>query len=242
MRLAAATAAVLRLDRLLALASGRSRSQVRAQLQRGLVVVDGQPVRDAAHPVTPASRITLDGVALAWPREHYLMLHKPAGYECTRAGGLHPLVNSLVPAPLDSRLHCAGRLDVDTTGLVLLTTDGQFSHAVTSPRRGCLKAYRVTLRHPLDSTLPARFAAGLLLRDEPKPTQPAQLELLGPLQARLVLTEGRYHQVKRMFAACGNRVEALHRESIGPVRLDPLLAPGQWRELTPAEVESLRDT
>jgi 16S rRNA pseudouridine516 synthase len=241
MRVTGANPAVLRLDRLLAESTGCSRSQARSLLLRSAVSVEGRTVRDAGFLVTPQCRVALEGSAVEWPREHYLMLHKPAGYECSSKSALHPLVSSLVPAPLGSRLHCAGRLDVDTTGLVLLTTDGQFSHAVTSPRRACLKTYLVTVRHPLDSTVPQRFAGGLQLRDEPRPTLPARLELLGPLQARLWLAEGRYHQVKRMFAACGNRVEVLHREAIGAVRLDPALAAGQWRELTADEVESLRE-
>jgi 16S rRNA pseudouridine516 synthase len=133
----------------------------------------------------------------------------------------------------------AGRLDIDTTGLVLLTDDGDWSHRITSPRHRCSKTYRAVLAEPLDESAVTRFAEGLLLRNEGKKTLPAELELLSPTEARLTLSEGRYHQVKRMFAALGNRVVALHRERIGAVALDAGLQPGQWRELTAQEIAAL---
>jgi 16S rRNA pseudouridine516 synthase len=227
----------MRLDRLLSHSSGLSRSRIKILLHHGAVCVDGTPVREAGMLVQAAHRITLEGQAVDWPCERYVMLHKPSGYVCSTEEAGHPLVASLVDALWAPKLHSAGRLDVDTTGLVLLTTDGQWSHALTSPRRACFKTYLVTVKHPLHSDLVERFATGLLLNGEAKPTLPAQLTVLDTHTARVSLSEGRYHQVKRMFAACSNRVEALHREAIGALQLDTALAPGQWRVLTPSEIE-----
>lgn len=231
----------LRLDRFLSHGTGLSRAQVKKLLHADTITVDGIPVRDAGLLVTAANLITLDGAVLEWPRARYLMLHKPAGYVCASADPSHPPVTDLIGQPWAAGLHAAGRLDADTTGLVLLTSEGAWSHALTSPRRQCFKTYLVTARHPLAADLPARFAAGLQLNGEDSPTLPARLELLDSYTARLSIREGRYHQVKRMFAACGNRVEALHRESIGSIVLDPALQPGQWRELTSAEIRMASD-
>jgi 16S rRNA pseudouridine516 synthase len=230
----------LRLDRFLAHASGLSRSQVRKLLKAGAVSVDGRVCSEGERDVGTANRISLDGAVLEWPRARYLMLHKPAGYVCGNEDASHPPVTDLVDTPWAVGLHCAGRLDVDTTGLLLLTNDGDWSHRVTSPRRHCNKTYLVQVKHPLTADLVQRFAAGLLLHGESRSTLPAQLELLDSHNARVSIHEGRYHQVKRMFAACGNRVLALHRESIGPLRLDTMLAPGQWRELSPDETRSFQ--
>lgn len=229
-----------RLDRMLSYATGQSRSQVKRLLLNGEVQVDGVPVRNAALPVTPASQVLLGDALLDWPRHHYLMLHKPAGYVCSSADPAHPVVTRLIAQPWAARLHCAGRLDLDTTGLVLLTSDGNWSHALTSPRRVCDKSYLVQLAEPLDSALVARFAQGLTLRGDAKPTLPARLEPLDTHQARVWLSEGRYHQVKRMFAACGNHVISLHRECIGPITLDPTLPAGAWRALHADEIGAVQ--
>jgi 16S rRNA pseudouridine516 synthase len=168
------------------------------------------------------------------------MLHKPLGVVCSTTDALHTPIHRLVNTPFAKDLHAAGRLDADSTGLVLLTNDGDWSHRLTSPRRHCDKSYLVTLDAPLDPTLAARFTAGITLNDDPTPTLPAQLDALDAHHARVILREGRYHQVRRMFAAVGNHVTALHRERIGSLLLDPALAPGHWRELSAAEVEALR--
>ena len=229
----------LRLDKLLSQASGLSRAWVKGVLRSDAVRVDGVVVRDAALEVKSTQCVEFEGAAIEWPRERYLMLHKPAGYVCSTDEPGHPLVAELVDKPWARLLHSAGRLDADTTGLVLLTSDGQWSHAITSPRRACVKTYLVTVKHALEPSLVQRFATGLLLRDEDKPTLPATLEILDALHARVGISEGRYHQVKRMFAACGNRVEALHREAIGGLQLDPRLRAGEWRELSESEVANV---
>jgi len=137
------------------------------------------------------------------------------------------------------KLHAAGRLDIDTTGLVLLTDDGQWSHRITSPRHHCEKTYRVTLESPISDDTAAQFTAGVQLHNEKSLTKPAQLEVITPTDVRLTLSEGRYHQVKRMFAAVGNRVIELHRERIGDIVLDEDLEPGEYRALTEDEIASI---
>jgi 16S rRNA pseudouridine516 synthase len=229
----------MRLDRFLSHSSGLSRSQVKRLLHADGVTLDGLPVRDPALAVGEHSLVTLNGATQPWPRSRYVMLNKPAGYVCSTEDPGHPVVSSLVDAPWAAGLHSAGRLDVDSTGLVLLTNDGAWSHALTSPRRHCLKTYLVGLKHPVAADVAQRFADGLLLNGENRPTLPAQLELIDTRTARVSIQEGRYHQVKRMFAACSNRVETLHRERIGAILLDPALQPGQWRELQAIEIGSI---
>jgi 16S rRNA pseudouridine516 synthase len=226
----------MRLDRFLSHSSGLSRKQVKVLLHSGAVQVDGQSVRNSGLQVSAVDRITLEGVVLSWPRHYYVMLHKPAGYVCSTEEHGHPLVATLLEASWAAGLHSAGRLDADTTGLVLLTSDGLWSHQLTSPNRGCDKTYLVGVKHPLQAELVQRFAEGIVLKDEPKPTRPARLEIIDELTARVTLHEGRYHQVKRMFAACSNRVETLHREAIGAITLDARLQAGQWRELSAEEI------
>ena len=133
-----------------------------------------------------------------------------------------------------------GRLDQDTTGLLLMTDDGQFIHRMGSPKHHVPKVYEVTVKHPLDDAHVQKLLAGVVLDDDPKPVRAAACEAVAPLHLRLTLTEGKYHQVKRMVAAVGNRVEALHRSQIGALTLPTELAPGQWRWLSAAEVEALR--
>ena len=158
----------------------------------------------------------------------------------TRAS-LH-IGRSQLPASRGTRasLHIAGRLDIDATGLVLLTDDGDWSHRVTSPRHKVPKTYRVTLETPLDDEAAATLRAGVALRNEPRRCAPAALERLAGNIWRVTITEGKYHQVKRMFAAVGNRVLALHRERIGALMLDPDLAPGAYRPLAADEIAAFR--
>ncbi|MCL7939184.1 pseudouridine synthase [Halomonas sp. ATCH28] len=229
----------MRLDRFLCETTDLTRSLAKKALHREEVLVDGELVKNPATQVDQHSRVTWNGEPLALVGLRYVMLHKPEGVECSARRGLYPLVRELVDLPHVERLQTVGRLDVDTTGLVLLTDDGQWSHRVTSPKRRCGKVYEVTLAESLDGAARndavARFAEGLLLDGEEKPTRPAQLAMRSPCVAELTLFEGKYHQVKRMFAAIGHHVVALHREAIGPLSLGDL-APGAWRELTEEEV------
>ncbi|MNH26135.1 Ribosomal small subunit pseudouridine synthase A [compost metagenome] len=164
------------------------------------------------------------------------MLHKPEGYVCSNEDPDHATVFQLLDEPAMGKLHVVGRLDLDTTGLVLITDDGQWSHRITSPRHECAKTYHVWLADPVSEDAISLFADGVFLRNEEDKTRPAQLELLGECEALLTIHEGKYHQVKRMFAAIGNKVVGLHREQIGELVLDEELAPGEYRELTPEEI------
>ncbi|MBW6391784.1 pseudouridine synthase [Billgrantia antri] len=229
----------MRLDRFLAETTDLTRSLAKKALHRGEVSVNGVVVKQPATHVGDEDRVEWDGQPLALVGLRYVMLNKPADVECSARRGLYPRAVDLIDLPSAERLQTVGRLDVDTTGLVLLTDDGQWSHRVTSPRRRCAKVYRAVLAEPLagaalDEAV-RRFDEGMLLDGEEKPTLPARLAMLGPCEAELILYEGRYHQVKRMFAAIGNRVTALHRESVGPLALGTLPM-GEWRELSDAEV------
>jgi len=187
--------------------------------------------------------VTLDGKSIEPPGARYFMLNKPAGYVSATVDTAHPTALELLqgePRSLD--LQIAGRLDRDTTGLLLLTDDGDWNHRLTSPARQCEKVYRVQLRDPLSPQAIAQLEAGILLRGEQRPTRPARVVITDQTDRRqllLTILEGKYHQVKRMFAATGNLVLGLHRESIGGITLDPNLGPGAYRPLTAAEVESI---
>ena len=229
----------MRLDRFLAETTELTRSLAKRALQRGEVNVNGVMIKQAATQVAPSDQVEWQGQRLELVGLRYVMLHKPADVECSARRGLYPRAVDLVDLPKPERLQVVGRLDVDTTGLVLLTDDGQWSHRITSPRRRCPKEYRATLADPLtgEALIEAieRFAEGILLEGEEKPTLPAELSMLDSRTAKLTIHEGRYHQVKRMFGALGNRVVALHRYSVGPLELGEL-EPGQWRELTTEEI------
>lgn len=229
----------MRLDKFITECTELTRSQAKRALILGEVQVNGSLQRDASYKVQPADEVFWQEQRLRLRGQRYIMLHKPEGYICSTVGEVHESVLALLQVDKRQSLHIAGRLDVDTTGLVLITDDGQWSHRVTSPKRLCEKRYQVQLADPLSGDEVAHFAAGIQLHNEDKPCLPARLEVLGTHQAQLWLQEGKYHQVKRMFAALGNRVVALHRDQIGAIRLDPALAPGQWRYLTVEEIAAV---
>lgn len=230
----------MRLDKFLSQQLGVSRALVLRELRNKRVTVDDEIVKTGAMKISPEQRVEFDGNVLdqiTGPR--YFMLNKPQGYVCSTDDPDHPTVLYFLEEPVAYKLHAAGRLDIDTTGLVLMTDDGQWSHRITSPRHHCEKTYLVTLEHPLADDTAAQFEAGVQLHNEDSLTKPAQLEKIEDCLVRLTLSEGRYHQVKRMFAAVGNRVIALHRERIGEIVMDEDLEPGQYRPLTEQEVASV---
>jgi 16S rRNA pseudouridine516 synthase len=224
-------------------------------VQRGQVRWLEEPTRFEVQPGVPG--VTGPGPqAEEWPvvAKAYLMLHKPAGYECSAKPGLWPSVYSLLPAPLRNRpvkggqngVQAVGRLDQDTTGLLLLSDDGAFIHRLTSPKHHVPKVYQVTCEQPVNAAQVAALLGGVTLREEPKAWQQARqpaerpgvvvaalaCEQTGDHSLALTLAEGKYHQVKRMVAAAGNRVAALHRSHMGALALPQNLPPGQWRWLS----------
>ncbi len=184
------------------------------------------------------------GVDWTYHEKAYLMLHKPRATECSQRPSTYPSIYTLLPSPLRLRpqkgavqgVQAVGRLDQDTTGLLLLTDDGKFIHRMSSPRHHVPKVYEVTVKHPLEAAQVQKLLTGVVLDDDPKPVRAAACQTLGTHQLRLTLTQGKYHQVKRMFAAVGNRVELLHRSQIGGLQLPHDLEPGQWRWLSPADL------
>ena len=197
--------------------------------------------------VAEGLRFRVQGVDWPYAERAYLMLHKPAGTECSQKPSTWPSIYTLLPAPLRQRpqkaavqgVQAVGRLDQDTTGLLLLTDDGAFIHRMSSPKHHVPKVYEVTTKHPVTDEMVQRLLAGVVLDDDPKPVKAAACEAVSELHLKLTLTEGKYHQVKRMVAAVGNRVEGLHRSQIGGLVLNDL-APGQWRWLTDDDLALLK--
>jgi 16S rRNA pseudouridine516 synthase len=192
----------------------------------------GGEIVDDPHADFPTEGLVIEVEGRDWPvhERAIVVLHKPAGYECSMKPKHHPSVLSLLPPPLRTRgVQPVGRLDEDTTGLLLLTDDGTLIHRWTSPKRHLPKVYEVTTKHPVDAAMVAKLSAGVVLDDDPAPVRASACEATGEHTLRLTLTEGKYHQVKRMIAAAGNRCEALHRSSFGALVLPADLAPGQWR-------------
>ena len=230
----------MRLDKYLSNYSGLSRKEAKAAIKSGDVLVNGNAVTDPRLTVDEQQSVHLNGMRISPRRPRYYMLHKPEGCVCANTDAQHPTVIGLLSEEDDfMALHVAGRLDMDTTGLVLITDDGQWSHRITSPKHKMPKRYQVTLEAPIATNAADLFAEGVLLRNEHKRTRPAQLNVINPHQVELTIYEGKYHQVKRMFAAIGNHVTSLHRARIGDLCLDPGLRPGEYRPLTQEEIISL---
>jgi 16S rRNA pseudouridine516 synthase len=235
-----------RLDKLLANLGYGSRKEIAALASMGAIRLGGEPLTSADErlALTPELQagLTVQGRPVDPLPGMALMLHKPLGVTCSHkeAG---PLVHDLLPARWrrrDPALSTVGRLDKDTSGLLLLTDDGALLHKIISPRSNLEKRYRATLARPLKGDEGAVFAAGtLMLEGEDKPLLPAVLEPVSPTEAFLTISEGRYHQVRRMFAAVGNHVEALHRDRIGGLALAEDLTPGAYRLMTAGDLAAL---
>ncbi|WP_322786149.1 16S rRNA pseudouridine(516) synthase RsuA [Marinobacterium jannaschii] len=230
----------MRLDKYLSQSTGFSRKEVKKMLHKGMISVDGEVTKDASLHVAADAHVLMEGYPVEPPGDKYIMLYKPEGFVCSNDDGTHPTVVSLIELPRADELHICGRLDVDTTGLVLLTSNGKWAHRITSPKHKTGKVYRVETADPIPQEAIEQFETGLMLASERFRTKPARLEILSEHEALVTLTEGRYHQVKRMFAAIGNRVVGLHRESVGAIELDEMLEPGEYRFLSDAEVESVQ--
>ena len=235
-----------RIDRLLGSMGYGSRTEMARLARVGGIVLDGADLTDVSRriPVTAdlPTRMQIDGEPLDPVPGLIMLLNKPLGMTCSRKEE-GALVYDRLPERWrrrDPAISTIGRLDKATTGLLLLTDDGDLLHRVISPKRHVAKVYRATLARPLTGTEGDLFAAGgLVLEGEDKPLAPARLEVLSPTEARLTVTEGRYHMVRRMFAAAGNHVEALHRERLGGLSLPVDLAPGEWRLLDEADIAAI---
>ena len=233
-----------RVDRLLGSMGYGSRTEIARLGKVGGIVLDGVDLTDVSKriPVTPdlPTRMQVDGRPLDPPAGLLLILNKPLGMTCSHKED-GALVYDVLPERWrrrDPAISTIGRLDKETSGLLLLTDDGDLLHRVISPKRHVAKVYRATLARPLAGTEAALFeAGGLVLEGEDKPLSPAMLEILSPTEARLTVTEGRYHMVRRMFAAVGNHVEGLHRERVGGLALPDDLAPGAWRLLDQDQID-----
>ncbi len=233
-----------RVDKLLGSMGYGSRSEIARLGKVGGIVLDGLDMTDVSKriAVTPdlPERMRIDGRPLDPPAGLVLILNKPLGMTCSHKED-GALVYDVLPERWrrrDPAISTIGRLDKETSGLLLLTDDGDLLHRVISPKRHVAKVYRATLARPLVGTEAALFkAGGLVLEGEDKPLAPADLEVISQTEARLTVTEGRYHMVRRMFAAVGNHVAALHRERMGQLALPQDLAPGEWRLATQAEID-----
>ncbi len=215
-------------------------------VQQGYVSVNGDVQEDPGVFFDPENlKFKVQGTEWPYFDRAYLMLHKPAGTECSQKPSTWPSIYTLLPSPLRLRpqkaavqgVQAVGRLDQDTTGLLLLTDDGKFIHRMSSPKHHMPKVYEVTTKHEIADSQVEKLLAGVVLDDSPKPVKAAACERVSETHLKLTLTEGKYHQVKRMLAAVGNRVEGLHRSAIGNLQLPADLAPGQWRWILPSELE-----
>lgn len=212
-----------RMDRLLTRLGYGCRKEVQQMIKRGSVQVEGLCVRDPARKVNHTT-VTVDGEILD-PQNIIIVMHKPKNVICSHSDG-GKLIYTLLPERYQRRnpkISTIGRLDKDTTGIILLTDDGTLNHTLTSPKKEITKIYQVTLASPLDGSEVATFASGeLMLNGEEKPCLPAKLTIIDPFHAQVELKEGKYHQVKRMFGATGNRVVELHRSQFANLTLDGL--------------------
>jgi 16S rRNA pseudouridine516 synthase len=234
----------MRLDKFICKSTELTKAEAIQCIHAGGVIVNGEAITTESTQVHENNTISLDGENLKPRPFRYILMHKPADTICSNVDGDYPSLFNKPSIQLGidriDELHIAGRLDVDTTGLVLITDDGRWTYNITRPDKNCRKVYRVGLSYGITDdkveALVARFKQGIQLQGEEQLTLPAILEVVSPKEVLLTITEGKYHQVKRMFAAVGNRVLTLHREKIGEVQLD--VEEGQWRYLAENEVNS----
>lgn len=228
-----------------------TRRECAALTERGAVSVNGEIERRAdAEIAVSGLTLTVDGSLWPFHAQAYLMLNKPAGYECSHKPKVWPSVYDLLPMPLRLRptkssvdgVQAIGRLDQDTTGLLILSDDGQFIHRMASPKHHVPKLYVVTTKHAVDEAAISALLRGVVLNDDPEPVAAVACVRVGDNVIKLTLTEGKYHQVKRMLAAVGNRVEALHRAQMGGFALDADLREGQWRWLTADDLALIKSS
>lgn len=227
----------MRLDKFICKSTAFTKAQAIAYIDQGDVTVNGDVITEIATQVHENNNVTLAGEVLSPRPFRYLLMHKPANTICSNIDEVYPSLFNYLDIERPQELHIVGRLDADTTGLVLVTDDGRWSFNITSPSKLCTKVYRVKLRQSIDLNAKQLFAQGIKLQGETQLTAPATLTIINEKLVLLAITEGKFHQVKRMFASIGNKVIGLHRETIGSVTLD--VNEGQWRYLTIDEIKAL---
>ena len=243
-----------RLDKFISNNSVFSRSDIRKLIKTHRIEINGKLASNTSQTINEKiDQVFVDGKHIQAIGLVYLMLHKPVGYVSATTDSEHPTVIDLIKTFAQQHksevfkrlllcdLQIVGRLDIDTTGLVLLTNDGDWNHKITSPNYHCKKTYFVTLADPINTSTQAQFMQGVQLEGEKKLARPAPINVVTPTKVHVTITEGRYHQVKRMFAATGNRVIALHREQIGTIKLSKELHAGEARFLTESEMQSMHN-
>lgn len=229
-----------RLDKRLSSELTLKKNEVRQLLAQGKITVDGAPITDGDYLVNTFSQIRTDGHPLPFHQPYYVMLNKPVGVVCATSDTQHKTVIDIIDYEFKDELHIVGRLDLNTSGLVLLTNDSRWSEAITSPKEKVEKHYIVTLTNPITEDYIPAFAQGMYFEFENITTQPATLRILSAYQAHVTLTEGKYHQIKRMFGRFRNPVIALKREKVGEIVLDTDLVTGECRLLTQDEIFSIK--
>ncbi len=226
-----------RLDKFISHLAEIPRTQARASIKRKEVSVNGEAITAHNFQLAKDDEVLHNGEPLVFLGKRYFMLNKPVGYVCANSDDLHKTVFDLLDEPNMSDFHVAGRLDIDTTGLVIITNDGDWSHKITSPRSNKFKTYLVETQEPITDEALTQLREGVMLHNEKDPTRPAIAERLANYGLRLSISEGKYHQVKRMLYAVDNKVVELHREQIAGITLDENLAPGEYRLLTEDEIK-----
>ncbi|MCK5813591.1 MAG: pseudouridine synthase [Cocleimonas sp.] len=227
---------MIRLDKLISNSTVFTRSQTGKIIRKGDISVNGSIIKKASFKILENDQVQYLGVEINLPKTRYIMMHKPKEVVCSTRDGEHQTVLDLLFIAKRDSLHIAGRLDLDTTGLVLITDDGQWSHRITSPKHKQAKVYRVSLEEEIGDKAIKQLEEGVRLKGEDKATLPAKVNKLDSKTIILTLHEGKYHQVKRMLVAVGHHVVQLHRQQIGKIILDDALKAGEWRELSEDEI------
>lgn len=226
-----------RLDKFISHLAEIPRTQARASIKRKEVSVNGEVITSHNFQLAQQDEVLHQGAPLVFLGKRYYMLNKPVGYVCANSDELHKTVFDLLDEPNMSDFHVAGRLDIDTTGLVIITNDGDWPHKITSPKNNKFKTYLVETQEPITDEALEQLRTGVMLHNEKDLTRPAIAERLANYGLRLSISEGKYHQVKRMLYAVDNKVVELHREQIAGITLDENLASGEYRLLTPEEIK-----
>lgn len=226
-----------RLDKFISHLAEIPRTQARASIKRKEVSVNGEIITSHNFQLAEQDEVLHQGTPLVFLGKRYYMLNKPVGYVCANSDELHKTVFDLLDEPNMSDFHVAGRLDIDTTGLVIITNDGDWSHKITSPKSNKFKTYLVETQEPITDEALEQLRTGVMLHNEKDLTRPAIAEKLANYGLRLSISEGKYHQVKRMLYAVDNKVVELHREQIAGITLDENLASGEYRLLTTLEIK-----